>query len=466
MIIVGGGVAGLMAALAASPRPVTVINPGPLGPGAASWLSQGGMAVAIGKDDDITLHIEDTLKAGAGLCDPAAVKRIISAGPRIVEKLLAFGVSFDRTESGELSLGLEAAHSKNRILHGGGDKTGETIMRALIAQVQKSPSINVIQASVGKILTNASGVAGVQILKNGQVMALASSHIVLATGGIGGLFRHSTNPVGAIGHGLILAMQLGAALKDLEFIQFHPTALATSGAPLPLVSEAVRGEGARLIDEQGEYFMRGQDLAARDVVARGVFAHLARGHQVFLDISAFASKFPARFPTIYALCQQAGIDPLTGYIPVQPAAHYHMGGVAVDEHGRTNVPGLYAVGEVACTGLHGANRLASNSLLEAAICGWETGIFAKDQAAGTASVNGAVPWPQQPNADEVRDIMTQDCGVLRSATGLTRAIDKLSKFGANNPAASLSLKIVEAALNRKNSVGAHMRTDIPMPQGS
>lgn len=465
MIVVGGGVAGLMAALAAAPRPVTVINPGPLGVGAASWLSQGGMAAAVGKDDDVELHIEDTLKAGAGLCDPVAVKRIISVGPQIVERLLAFGVRFDRTESGELALGLEAAHRRHRILHGGGDKTGETIMRALIAQVQNCPSITLVRARVGRILTNESGVAGVQILKDGQVTVLASSHVVLATGGIGGLFRYSTNPVGAIGHGLILAMQLGAVLRDLEFIQFHPTALAIAGAPLPLVSEAVRGEGARLIDEQGQYFMKGQDLAPRDVVARGVFAHLAQGHRVFLDISACVGQFPTRFPTIYGICKQAGIDPLTAHIPVQPAAHYHMGGVAVDEHGRTNVPGLYAVGEVACTGLHGANRLASNSLLEAAICGWETGVFVKDQTAGTPVFNRDLTWLQQPEADQVRDLMTRDCGVLRSGEGLTRAKTQLLTLARNNPAAELSLKIVEAALSRQNSVGAHMRIDFSTAQG-
>lgn len=465
MIIVGGGVAGLMAALAAAPRPVILINAGPLGHGAASWLSQGGMAAAVGADDDISLHVQDTLQAGAGLCDPDVVQRIIESGPAIVKKLQALGVAFDTTSTGELALGLEAAHCRKRILHGGGDKTGETIMRALMARVESCTSITVLQGTVTQILFDEAGVASVQVLQKEQVFTLPSRHVVLATGGIGGLFQHSTNPSGAIGQGLMLAMQAGAALKDLEFIQFHPTALSVSASPLPLVSEAVRGEGARLIDEQGSYFMNGQDLAPRDVVARGVFSHLAQGHQVFLDVSGLASRFSTRFPTIYAACKQAGINPLQEPIPVQPAAHYHMGGVAVNEYGQTNVPGLYAVGEVACTGLHGANRLASNSLLEAAICGWNTGAFIKDQSSSTTKIDTQAPVPPRPQAEPVREIMTNYCGVLRSGEGLSHAAAQLAPMQAHNPAALLALKIVESALNRKNSIGAHMRIDAPHEGG-
>lgn len=465
MIIIGGGVAGLMAALAAAPRPVTLINAGPLGDGAASWLSQGGMAAAIGADDDVNLHIEDTLKAGAGLCDLAAVKRIIAAGPAIVEKLHGLGVVFDSTVTGELALGLEAAHSRNRILHGGGDKTGETIMRALIERVKSCDSITIIQGIATQILLDEVGVSGVQFIQKEQIFVLPSRHVVLATGGIGGLFKHSTNPVGAIGQGLMLAAQAGAELKDLEFVQFHPTALSVSASPLPLVSEAVRGEGARFIDEHGQYFMKGDDLAPRDVVARGVFAHLSQGHQVFLDVSALANRFSNRFPTIYAACLQAGINPLKEPIPVQPAAHYHMGGVAVNEWGQSNIAGLYAVGEVACTGLHGANRLASNSLLEAAICGWNTGLFVKDQSSKASHISAEVPVPPRPVAEPVREIMTNDCGVLRSEAGLSHAADQLAPMQVGNPAASLALKIVEAALARKNSVGAHMRIDAPHKAG-
>lgn len=460
MIIVGTGIAGLMAALAAAPYPVELIDPAPLGTGlAASWFSQGGMAASVGKDDNTSLHIADTLAAGAGLCNKAAVERIVSAGPWVVEKLLALGVNFDRQPDGTLALGLEAAHSRHRILHGGGDKTGATIMQALVEKVKACPSISLIQATVERILVGDTGVEGVQCAQNGIAFNVAGRCVLLATGGIGGLFRYSTNPSGAIGRGLMLGLEAGAALKDIEFIQFHPTALAIKAMPLPLVSEAVRGEGARLVDENGVYFMQGQDLAPRDVVARGVFSHLSQGHKAFLDVSSFAERFSSRFPTIYAACRQAGIDPQTQPIPVQPAAHYHMGGIEVNEVGRTNIDGLYAAGEVACTGLHGANRLASNSLLEAAICGWQVGahMAQQDKRAVRALPDFDLPPPPQPAL--IRDIMTDYCGVLRSTAGLKQAIDALSSLQADNRAAKLALRIVEAALNRQESVGAHMRVE-------
>lgn len=460
MIIIGTGVAGLMAALAAAPCPVTLIDPAPLGAGlAASWLSQGGMAAAVGKDDDKSLHIADTLAAGAGLCDKATVERIIGSGPWIVEKLLALGVSFDRHPDGALALGLEAAHSRHRILHGGGDKTGAAIMQALAEKVKSCPSISLVQATVERVLVGDAGVAGVQCTHNNVAFNVADNCVLLATGGIGGLFRYSTNPSGAIGRGLILGLQAGAYLKDLEFIQFHPTALAIKTTTLPLISEAVRGEGARLIDENGIYFMNGQDLAPRDVVARRVFSHLAQGHKTFLDVSSLAAKFPERFPTIYAACLQAGIDPQTQPIPVQPAAHYHMGGIEVDETGSTNIDGLYAAGEVACTGLHGANRLASNSLLEAAVCGWQIGTHIASQVSRPFKALQDFALPSSPQAAPIRGIMTEYCGVLRSAAGLNQAITYLSPLQADNGAAKLALRIAEAALAREDSVGAHMRVE-------
>lgn len=461
MIIIGTGVAGLMAALAASPHPVTLVDPTPFAGGAASWLSQGGMAAAIGADDDVDLHIQDTLAAGAGMCERPEVERIIKAGPGIVEKLQMFGVAFDRQPDGNLALGLEAAHCRNRILHGGGDSTGATIMRALVKKVQACPSISVVKAVAVRILVGDSGVEGLQCIRDGEAFCLTDHQILVATGGIGGLFRYSTNPAGAIGAGLILAAEAGAALKDLEFVQFHPTALAVASAPLPLVSEAVRGEGARLVDETGNYFMQGRDLAPRDIVARAVFVHMAQGHQTFLDVSSFADRFSTRFPTIYDICLKAGINPKTQPIPIQPAAHYHMGGVKVDALGRTNIDGLYAAGEVACTGLHGANRLASNSLLEASVCGWEAGCQMAAQPVRKAKTLSVSALPRLPQAEPVKDIMTHHCGVLRSATGLNQAIEALSPLQAQNPAASLALKIVEAALNRPNSVGAHRRIDDP-----
>lgn len=459
MIIIGTGVAGLMAALAAAPHPVTLIDPAPFGQGAASWLSQGGMAAAIGEDDSTALHIADTLAAGAGLCDEAAVARIIRAGPAITEKLLRLGVMFDRTPAGHLALGLEAAHCRRRILHGGGDRTGATIMNALVEKVKACDSISVLKARVERIFVGDHGVEAVQCVQDGGSFVLAGSRVLLATGGIGGLFRYSTNPLGAVGYGLSLAMEAGAKLKDLEFIQFHPTALAGEQTSLPLISEAVRGEGARLVDEEGYYFMQGNDLAPRDVVARAVFAHLAQGHKTFLDVSELSTVFPARFPGIYQSCLQAGINPQTQLIPIQPAAHYHMGGVSVDAYGRTTIEGLYAAGEVACTGLHGANRLASNSLLEAAICGWAAGQHMAGTEEKKAKAQKSFEIAETFLPEPVRDIMTNYCGVSRSAVGLKKAIEALSLLPSDNRLAKLALRIVEAALNRTMSVGAHMRID-------
>ena len=458
MIIIGGGVAGLMAALAAAPRPVTLLNTGALGARAASAMSQGGLAAVIGTDDDVALHVADTLAAGAGLCERAAVERIISAGPELVETLLRMGVRFDRGQSGALALGLEAAHSRARILHANGDQTGAEIMRALMERVRATPSITVMDAVARRILLDDAGVCGVLVERGGEVVALESDRVLLATGGIGGLFTHTTNPAGAIGHGLMLAQDAGAELADLEFIQFHPTALDVPGNSLPLISEAVRGEGARFIDETGAHFMHGQDLAPRDVVARGVFAHLQAGHRVFLDARHMGARFATRFPAIAAICAAAGINPAAQPIPVRPAAHYHMGGVVVDAEGRSNIPGLYAAGEVARTGLHGANRLASNSLLEAAICGEAAGRAMAAQASRNVRAN-VCALPPMPDAVPVRPVMSAHLGVLRDAAGLECAIRALAAMAAENPAAALALLIAKAALARKDSVGAHARID-------
>jgi len=456
MIIIGGGIAGLMAALAASPRPVTLLNPAPLGFGAASAMSQGGLAAACGMDDSVALHVADTLAAGAGLCDRAAVARIVGAGPALVDRLLRLGVQFDRRNDGGLALGLEAAHSRPRILHGNGDQTGAEIMRTLVARVLVTPSISIMQATARKILVGDAGVCGVLT----DAGALPTDRVLLATGGIGGLFSHTTNPEGAIGHGLMLAMDAGAALADLEFIQFHPTALDVPGASLPLISEAVRGEGARFCDDTGAYFMHGGDLAPRDVVARAVFAHLQAGHQVFLDARMLGARFATRFPAIAAICARAGIEPMTQMIPVRPAAHYHMGGVVVDAGGRTSVEGLFAAGEVARTGLHGANRLASNSLLEAAICGEAAGLAMAALDAKPLRPVRDVALPPAPDAVPVRPVMSAHLGVLRNTAGLGLAAEYCAAMAENNPAAALALRIALAALARKESVGAHARIDI------
>ncbi len=386
------------------------------------------------------------------MCELAAVERIVGAGPALVETLLRLGVRFDRHGAG-LALGLEAAHARPRILHGNGDQTGAEIMRALMERVRATPSIKIVQAVARKIMVGDAGVTGVLAVRGEEVLALPSDRVLLATGGIGGLFSHTTNPEGAIGHGLMLAMDAGAGLADLEFIQFHPTALDVPGASLPLISEAVRGEGARFVDETGAYFMRGGDLAPRDVVARGVFAHVQAGHRVFLDARGIGARFSARFPAIAAICLAAGIDPVTQPIPVRPAAHYHMGGVVVDAAGRTTIEGLYAAGEVARTGLHGANRLASNSLLEAAICGEIAGReMAGLEARRLREVRAELPLA--PDAVPVRPVMSAHLGVLRDAAGMSAAAEKFAAM-AQNPAAALALRIAQAALARKDSVGAH-----------
>jgi L-aspartate oxidase len=453
IVIIGGGIAGLMAALEAAPASVLLLNAGGLGTQAASAWSQGGLAAAVGAEDSTELHVADTLNAGAGLCDKAAVRRIIGAAPELVEKLLSLGVRFDRDEAG-LALGLEAAHSRPRILHANGDATGAEIMRALAAAVARTPSITVMDAQARHIFTDDNGVCGVLAVRAGESVALPASRVLIATGGIGGLFRDSTNPPGAIGTGLMLAAGAGAMLKDLEFIQFHPTALDIAAPALPLISEAVRGEGAVLVDETGHAFMRGQDLAPRDVVSRAVFAHRATGHRTFLDARRIGARFAARFPSIYKICAAAGIDPAAQPIPVRPAAHYHMGGVRVDAEGRSSVAGLFAAGEAARTGLHGANRLASNSLLEAAVCGAAAGRAMAGMAARRpVALPGRVV--AAPDAAAVREIMSTELGVLRDTAGLQRAAAAFAELAPGNPAAGLCLRIAQAALARPVSVGAH-----------
>jgi L-aspartate oxidase len=454
-VIIGGGIAGLMTALALAPQPVTLLTKAPLGFEASSVLAQGGIAASIGADDDVSLHLADTLAAGDGLCDDDVAAAILAAAPAAIEELVRLGVAFDRDINDRIVLGLEAAHSRRRIVHAGGDATGRGIIRALASKVYEMPSITVIEATTAR---------------RGPVL-FATDRVVIATGGIGGLFLHGTNPAGSFGQGLALAARAGAVMADLEFIQFHPTALDNGSFPLKLISEAVRGEGAIIIDESGERFMAdvpGAELAPRDVVARAVWRHMAAGHRVFLDArNVRGLDFARRFPTITALCREAGIDPVTQPIPVRPAAHYHMGGISVDKSGRTSIDGLWACGEAACTGLHGANRLASNSLLEAAVCGsW----VAKDMAA-TASIRPRRPrllsdgGADRSDPASVRPVLSRAAGVLRDGEGLRAAARTLyplaiSQHAASDPA-MVGLMIVIAALRRKESRGAHGRTDFP-----
>ena len=469
-VIIGGGLAGLMTALRLAPQPVILLAKVPLSEGAASAWAQGGIAAAVGEDDRPALHAADTLAAGDGLGDPIVVNRIAAAAPAAIIELERHGVVFDRDKAGRLALGLEAAHARRRIVHVAGDGTGAAIMRALVTAVQATPSITVIEGlEARRLLVDDRGIAGVLAAGPSDACLLPTRRVVLATGGLGGLYAHTTNPLGAIGQGLALAARAGAALADMEFVQFHPTALDVGLDPMPLVSEAVRGEGAALVDETGERFMAGigrGELEPRDVVSRAVAAHLALGHRVFLDARpALGAAFAEHFPGIAARCRAAGIDPARQPIPVRPAAHYHMGGIAVDAEGRSTIEGLWACGEAAASGLHGANRLASNSLLEAVV-------MASAVADSLAGIEPAplpaprpVVLPPAPEVKALRGPISASLGVVRDRAGLERAVDRLQPLaftgGSGADPALVALMIATAALAREESRGGHWRADFP-----
>jgi L-aspartate oxidase len=468
-IVVGAGVAGLSTALRlAKFGPVRLIAAEPLGAGAATGWAQGGMAAAIGADDSPALHAADTIAAGDGLVAPDAAERIAAAAPGAIAWLEDLGAGFDRDEHGVLRLGLEAAHSRRRIVHAGGDSTGAAVLAALVAAVRGNPQIEVTVLRLRRLLIDSQGAVGGMLATDpsGRSVLLRGARVVLATGGVGGLFPHTTNPRGAIGAGLTAAALAGAQLADLEFVQFHPTALAVDLDPMPLVSEALRGEGAMLVDETGAPIMAGYprgDLEPRDVVARGVHAVWGRGGQVGLDARGL-DGFTRRFPQIAAACAASGIDPSVQPIPVRTAAHYHMGGVAVGAAGRASVPGLWACGEVASTGLHGANRLASNSLTEGAVCA----VALAEDVAGASAHAGAIHCVPRASltvdAGPVREAMAA-VGVIRDAAGLAQTVGRLADLvrsgGAAADPALAGLLIAAAAQRRCESRGAHQRADYP-----
>jgi L-aspartate oxidase len=486
VLVVGSGAAGLTAALGCAPLRVTVLTKARLGFGGSSPWAQGGIAAAVGKDDDPDLHAADTLAAGAGLNDPHVVEILTHEGPERVEALLRLGAHFDLDDTGSLSLGREAAHSRRRILHAR-DATGAEVVRTLVKAVRQAPEVRVVDEAFAIDL----------VVEEGQVVGLLAVHadgkrvlhlaraVVLATGGLGRLYLHTTNPREATGDGLAMAARAGARLVDMEFVQFHPTALATGADPMPLLTEALRGEGAVLIDETGYRFMGDdhpdRELAPRDVVSRAIWKRLIQGHQVFLDArEAVGEDFPEHFPTVFRLCQEHGLDPRTQPIPVAPAAHYHMGGIAVDECGRTSLPGLWACGEVAATGAHGANRLASNSLLEALVFGARVaddlrhGLPAEKTPRGRRP--GFTPLIIQSPGDEelilaVRRLMWEKVGLSRDAAGLRSAVRELLRLAQAYPRAAgearnllcVARLVAAAALERRESRGGHYRSDFPEP---
>ena len=413
LAVVGAGVAGLTAALAAADAGATVLV---LAKGAVdssnSWAAQGGVAAAIGPDDDPSLHAADTLAAGRGLCRESAVELLTREAPERIAELVDLGVKFDE------GLAREGGHSRSRVVHAGGAETGRRIAEVLAARVQEHPRIRVVADE-----------------RVDSISSLAGQPVILATGGYAALWERTTNPRGATGEGLLLAHGAGAALADLELVQFHPTALIDDGF---LLSEALRGAGATLLDEDGERFT--DELAPRDVVARAIAAR----HGASLDLRSIERD---RYPTLMATLARAGYDPAGEPIPVSPAAHYAIGGVVTDLEGRTSVPGLYAAGECACTGVHGANRLASNSLLECLVFGRRAALAALDGAAVSDTGDRCLT-----PAHDAGHALWQNAGLIRSATGLERLLD--------SPAELVRL-IARSALARTESRGVHFREDFP-----
>jgi L-aspartate oxidase len=478
VLIIGGGLAGLSAALEAAPRQALVVTPAPLLEACSSAWAQGGVAAALRGGDSAELHAADTLAAGAGLVAAEAARALTSDGRATVEWLASLGAPFDRTEDGDFAVGLEAAHSRARVARVGGDGAGRAILSTLVAALRGARHVTTWDsARLRDLIQTAEGrVIGALIEREGRLVRVLAPAVVLATGGYGGLYARTTTPTSLIGEGLALAWRAGAEIRDPEFVQFHPTAIDVGLDPMPLATEALRGEGARLIDGTGAFLLGPEpdaDLKARDVVARAVHAAVESGRGAFLDArSALGEAFPAHFPAVFATCMRAGLDPRFQPIPVAAAAHYAMGGIAAGTDGTTTLPGLFAVGECASTGVHGANRLASNSLLEAAAFGRRTGRAAAALETSASRAMGAVvSSPDLPTQalQKLRATMSSQVGVVRDAGGLERALDEIATLEGQAPATLPLLAarlIAEAALARRESRGGHFRSDYPdaLPQ--
>jgi L-aspartate oxidase len=481
-LVVGSGVAGLHTAWRASATgEVVVLTKRTLFDSATAY-AQGGIAAALGAGDSPELHRNDTLAAGAALCDAQAVEVLVKEGPARVHDLFTAGADFDVDPSGRFKLGREAAHSRRRIVHAHGDQTGAEVARTLIERVKESSRIHVSEKTrVLDLIIDHERCIGVRATVSGQATEFIADAVVLATGGCGQVYRYTTNPEVATGDGYAIAHRAGVKLADMEFVQFHPTAIDTPENPLALVSEAVRGEGAVLLNAAGERFMPKRhklaELAPRDIVAREIFREQHSGKQVFLDARKLGRSFEKRFPGIFALCRARGIDPRKELIPVTPAAHYMMGGIVTDLAGRSSLPRLYACGEVSRTGVHGANRLASNSLLEGLV-------FAERVARDMVGMEKLERLPHkarwtappladrgaaQVAADDIRRVMWLNAGIDRTAAGLRLCLESLDGIAERLPVGATeetnmvetARLIAEAALLRKESRGGHYRSDFP-----
>lgn len=487
VVVVGAGLAGLFTALKLAPLPVTVVSGARFGEGASSLWAQAGIAAALAEGDSPEQHAEDTIRAGAGIVDEKIAQLLAREARDRVEDLLSYGVPFDKDLEGHFSLGREAAHGRNRILHVKGDTAGRAIMHALLEAVRATPSISVIEGFTARELLLCDGrVQGVELASaegepSARGLLLPASAVVLATGGAGQIYAITTNPREARGEGIAIAARAGAVIADAEFVQFHPTAINIGKDPAPLATEALRGEGALLINGRGERFMRAvhedAELGPRDVVARAVFREVASGRGAFLDCRHLGPELAEHFPTVFASCRAAGIDPLREPIPIAPAAHYHMGGILTDAQGRSTVDGLWACGEVASTGAHGANRLASNSLLEAVVFGARV---ARDIASSLPMAAPVKPREilaapsdssQSDRAEQkLRQTMTADVGVVRDAESLANALlticaleqDAHGDRRLGNMLSTAKL-IAAAAWQRQESRGAQFRSDYPTP---
>jgi L-aspartate oxidase len=482
-LVIGAGVAGLSAAIElASAGSVLVIAKDSLKESSSEY-AQGGVAVALSDDDEVSLHEQDTLTAGDGLCFRPAVHALVEEGPAAIQQLIEWGAGFDR-QGAKLAFGREGAHSRNRVLHAQGDSTGHELARVLYCKACALPNIEFRSFELcADLLIGPDGVAGAELREtSGEAISVRARATLLATGGMGNVFLNTTNPDVATGDGVALAWRAGAEISDIEFVQFHPTALDLAGAPRFLLSEALRGEGALLVNSRGERFMEGahplKELAPRDVVARAIVAQLSGG-PVYLDISARGPEFVSgRFPRVYETCRKFGVDLGRQPAPVAPAAHYAMGGVRTDLNGRASLPRLFAAGEAACTGVHGANRLASNSLLEGLVFGARAG-RAMRECGPASGADCATPrpadgseWPGGLAAGEIRQLAWDRCGIVRHTAGLRSACETLAGArppGGFSPAAAQArnmqqalLLVARCALAREESRGAHFRSDFPV----